>query len=268
MLPEEEMGLAGQQMDIHSSAVQNALVSAQTQSYIEEKEKTTMEAQLDVQRTLLEVYHLLKQDVLKPSKENNGMLDWFPLENISDRVLTDLGVDKIMQVVKSYVNKETLLSNFSENQIKTRMLLFAKALNGNIFMKYEVYFREPSIEECKKILKDKLKEKMDLKKFTYEVIGKEFNKEEIERSILGEVEDRVEYEIDKIRKEKIKQNLREYELLFTQICALVDATHNRAWRGEERGSLRRHMNVSEVIGAGPKIPIKKSGGAFGWNMQR
>ena len=47
-------------------------------------------------------------------------------------------------------------------------------------------------------------------------------------------------------------------MIFTQLEALVEATHNRAWKGEERGSLRRHFNISEVIGGRPPMPEKKS----------
>jgi len=65
-------------------------------------------------------------------------------------------------------------------------------------------------------------------------------------------------EIEKIKQEQTKLNLREFEMIFTQLKALVESTHNRAWKGEERGSLRRHFNISEVIGGGSPMPQKKS----------
>ena len=55
-------------------------------------------------------------------------------------------------------------------------------------------------------------------------------------------------------------------MIFTQLNALVEATHNRAWKGEERGSLRRHFNISEVIGGKSPIPESK-GGFFGWGKR-
>ena len=55
-------------------------------------------------------------------------------------------------------------------------------------------------------------------------------------------------------------------MIFTQLKALVEATHNRAWKGEERGSLRRHFNISEVIGG--RSPMEqKRGGIFGWGSK-
>jgi len=55
-------------------------------------------------------------------------------------------------------------------------------------------------------------------------------------------------------------------MIFTQLNALVEATHNRAWKGEERGSLRRHFNISEVIGGKSPMP-EKQGGFFGWGKR-
>ena len=55
--------------------------------------------------------------------------------------------------------------------------------------------------------------------------------------------------------------LSEFEMLFEQLSQLVFATLNRAWKGEERGSIRRHTNISEIIGSRPNMP-KESGGMF------
>jgi len=54
--------------------------------------------------------------------------------------------------------------------------------------------------------------------------------------------------------------LSEFELLFEQLSQLVYATLNRAWKGEERGSIRRHTNISEIIGARPQQ--QQEGGLF------
>ena len=45
---------------------------------------------------------------------------------------------------------------------------------------------------------------------------------------------------------------------------MVFATLNRAWKGEERGSLRRHTNISEVIGQSPRQQMQETGGIFRW----
>ncbi len=249
-----------EQSHLAMGAAQQAKESAMTNYYLQEQDKNLAEAQLDCSGTLEEIYHLLRQDVLKPSEK--GIMGWSPLVNEEQRILTEEGVERIMQVMKSYVNKETLLSNFDEKQINRRMLEFCNALNGNIFMKYEVYFRKPSFEECKKIFQDRVQEQYKLRKFANEIVGKESKIKEVQKEITIEVENKIEYEIKKIRQERIRQNLREYELVFVQLKAMVEAIHNRAYRGEERGSLRRHTNISEIIG-GRMPQDKKQGGLFG-----
>jgi len=247
---------------LHQAAQQNSLVANQTkalQYQMEEGEKNLADAQLDCEETLTKIYHLLKQDVLKPN--DDGILEWKSIEDAKKRVLTEEGVDKIMQIMQSYINKETLLSNFDDKTIGRRMLKFCLAFNALMFMKYEIYFRTPTLEECKEILQFRIDEKIKRKVMNLELMDKEVDEVEIKKEVLKELESQIEYEIQKIKQEQTKLNLREFEMIFTQLEALVEATHNRAWKGEERGSLRRHFNISEVIGGRPQTPEKK--GFFG-----
>lgn len=263
--PEQPYNELAEQVGVHTQQNQSLLLgnqAKQLQYQMEEVEKNLAEAQLDCEETLTKINHLLKQDVLKIN--NEGILQWQEISDAKKRVLTDEGVDKIMQVMQSYINKETLLSNFDDKMIARRMLEFSLALSALIFLKYEIFFRIPSPEECKEILKDRIQERINRKKMTAEILKKPFDEDKVEREILNEIELRMEYEIQKIKQEKTKLNLREFEILFIQLKALVEATHNRAWKGEERGSLRRHFNISEVIGGRSPMPEKKGGSWFGW----
>lgn len=263
-LESSQIGEMIEQTQLAGAVGQQAQSTAAAQYYVQEQEKTLAESQLDCNKTLTEIYHLLKQDVLAPTSE--GIVDWKANPNQSERALTDVGVERIMQLMKSYVNKETLLSNFDEDQINRRMLEFCKSLNANMMMKYEIYFRKPTFEECVKIMQDRIAERAKLKKYAKEVVGIKVDAKEIIAETLQEIESRIDYEINKIRQEKIRQNLREYELLFVQLKAIVEAIHNRAWKGEERGSLRRHTNISEVIGSNMLTGKRQAegGGMFGW----
>jgi hypothetical protein len=252
------------QVGLHAQNQQGNLVANQNKQLeyqMEEQEKNLADAQLDVEETLTKINHLLKQDVLKVNDQ--GILEWCEIQDKKKRVLTDEGVDKIMQVIQSYINKETLLSNFDEKMIARRMLEFSLSFSALIFLKYEIFFRSPSLEECRDILKERIQKKVEAKQMNAEIFHKGFNREEEEKKILLELEDRLDYEIEKIKQEQTKHNLREFEMIFTQLKALVESIHNRAWKGEERGSLRRHFNISEVIGGRNQMPEKK-GGIFGW----
>jgi len=253
------------QAGIHTQTQQGNLLanqSKQLQYQMEEVEKNLAEAQLDVEETLTKINHLLKQDKLKTNDQ--GMLEWQPIDDAKKRILTDEGVDKMMQIMQSYINKETLLSNFDDKMIARRMLEFSLSFSALIFLKYEIFFRSPSMLECKEILEERIKQKVEVKKMTATIFKKEFDEFQIEKEILEEIEPRMDYEIEKIKGEQTKINLREFEMLFSQLKALVESTHNRAWKGEERGSLRRHFNISEVIGGKAQMPQQKGGMFSGW----
>ncbi len=255
---EEEHNEVAEQTMVHKAANENQLVQNQTkqlQYQMENVEKNLAEAQLDVEETLTKIYHLLKQDILKPNDQD--ILEWASIEDKKKRVLTEEGVDKIMQVMNAYINKETLLSNFDDKMIARRMLKFCLAFNALIFMKYEIYFRTPTLDECQEILQSRIDDKIKRIKLNKELMEREFNEDEVKKEVLKEIEPQIEYEIQKIKQEQTKLNLREFEMIFTQLEALVEATHNRAWKGEERGSLRRHFNISEVIGGKSPVPEKK-----------
>ena len=260
-MEEQQYNETMEQVGTHSAIQQGNLVaqqSRQLQYQMEEAEKNLAESQLDVTETLTKIYHLLKQDVLKTDKD--GILDWHPILDEKKRVLTDEGVDKIMQIVQSYINKETLLSNFDDKMISRRMLEFSLALSGLLFMKYEIFFRTPTLEECQSILSSRIDEKVSKRKMSCKLLQIPFDETSFRRKILNELEPRIETELQNIKEEKKKYNLKEFEMIFIQTRALVESTHNRAWKGEERGSLRRHFNISEVIGGGQ--PMQKKGGSW------
>ena len=191
------------QVGLHSASQQGTLIANQTkqlQYQMEEGEKNLAEAQLDCKETLTEINHLLKQDSLRVNE--SGILDWFPIDDEKKRVLTNEGVDKIMQIIQSYINKETLLSNFDEKTIARRMLEFSLSFNALIFLKYEIFFRSPTLMECKDILKERIKEKISNKEMTADILNKEFDVAAVKKSILDEMEERMEYELNKIKLEK------------------------------------------------------------------
>ena len=260
---EQPYNEVAEQIGLHTQSNQGTLLANQTkqlQYQMEESEQNLAEAQLDCEQTLTKIYHLLKQDTLSPNDE--GILEWKDIKDLKKRVLTEEGVEKIMQVMTSYINKETLLSNFDDKMIARRMLEFSLSLSAVMFMKYEIYFRTPTLEECKDILQNRIEEKIKRRRINLEIMYKEVDEKKIKDEVLKEVEPRIEHEIQKIKQEQTKLNLREFEMIFTQLRALVESTHNRAWKGEERGSLRRHFNISEVIGGGRPMQEKKKWGLF------
>ena len=167
-----------------------------------------------------------------------------------------------MQTIHFYVNKNSLLSNFSEDQINRIMLRFVCELNDLVLLKYQILFKELSFEECKEIILERIKDKKAMRMFTLDILGKKYDEKTINDEFLLELEKTLEMEMSKIKEEQRKEKLRDYGLLMAQLEQMVYATLNRAWKGEERGSIRRHTTISELIGNKPQQQGK--GGIFSW----
>lgn len=255
------------QTGIIGSLGQNAASNVAAQYYLQEQEKGLAEAQLEVDSIKSEIYHLLRQDILEETPKGSGKFDWVKIKKVRERILSDSGVDRIMQVIHFYINKNTLLSNFDEKQINRLMLRFIREMNDLILLKYQLLFRQPTFEECKEIILEKIDDKKKMRMFAFEIMGKEFDEEVIKKNLLEEMEKTLETEMEKIRREQRKEKLRDYGLIIAQLEIMVYASLNRAYRGEERGSLRRHMNVNELIGGRPNLPQSSKGGIFEWGKK-
>jgi len=252
-----------EQSQMAGAVGQAAQSSAAAGYYLQEQEKGLAETQLEVETIITEAYHLLKQD-FKYLKD--GRTEWKTLVNQNERVLTEWGVQRIMQVINFYVNKNGLLSNYDEKQIDRLMLRILTELNDLMLLKYQMLFSVPSFEQCKALLKQRIEEKVNLKVFSQEILGLTPDADQIRKDLYSEMEYKVEKELEKIKQEQRKEKLREYGLIMAQLEKMFYDTLNRAFRGEERGSIRRHTNISEVIGNHPQIQ-KNDGGMFKWTKR-
>src|SRR3990167_7486876 len=239
-----------------------AQVTAAAQYYLEEQQKSLAETQLEVDSIISRCYHLLKQDVLKP--DENGKVDWVANKDLRKLVFSDDGVDKLMQAINFYINKSNLLTNFDDDEIRRLAKTFNIEINDLILLKYEIIFRQPTFEECKSILLERIEEQAKIKVFAGEMIGVKLDKAKVVEGLLKETEQRIEYEMKKIKSEQRKEKLREYGLIMAQLDVIVFSALNRAYMGEERGSIRRHQNVSEVIGMRQSQTPKSESGVMKW----
>ena len=257
---QEQQDLMNQSM-ITGQTQQNA--SAAASYYMQEQEKGLVDVQLEVDSIKTDIYNLISQKSLKMTEE--GKIDWVDLTDQKQRILSDWGVERIMQVIHFYVNKNTLLSNFNEDQINRLMLRFVCELNDLVLLKYQILFYQLDFEECKEIIKERISDRKKMRVFSAEILGKEIDEKDVEDKLLEEIEQNLEREMTKVREEQRKEKLRDYGLLMAQLETMVYATLNRAWKGEERGSIRRHTTISELVGNRPN-PQEK-GGIFSWGRK-
>jgi len=163
-----------------------------------------------------------------------------------------------MGAIQWYLNKNTLLSNYDDAQINSKMEDLANTLNDAVFMEYDKMFLYPTIEECKVEIKKRLEHKKDIRRFALEMVGKEVDEKKIEEELLKELEGRLERELTVIREQKIKNKLKRFESVMRFIQDSVHSAYQRAWKGQERTTLRQHIHISETKGGGLQQP--QSGG--------
>jgi len=90
--------------------------------------------QLELNDILEKAEHVLKGDVVK---FENGSTIWTRCDNPQDNTLNDYGVQLIMKCLAMYINRNTILSDFTKEEVCYKTLDFGKELNNLIFMKSE-----------------------------------------------------------------------------------------------------------------------------------
>ena len=211
--------------------------------------------QLEMGDILERMHNLLRGYILK---KENGVTKWCKPENNDLVVLTDYGISYIMQMLQAYLTKNTLLSNYDEDQIAAKMEDFSTTLVDDIFMEYDKMFLEPTLEDCKLEIKERIQEKINRRAFALELMDKEVNEEKIEEELLKEMEGRIERELEIIRAQKRKNKLKRFESIIRMVQDTVHSAYQRAWRGQERTTARSHMHITETKG-GMIMPQQSSG---------
>ena len=93
-----------------------------------------IEYQLELDNILERIEHLLRGDVLVQDGEN---LIYKAPEDESLKPLNEYGVQFMMNTLSFYLNRNTILSNYSEERIKAIMYDFGYELTDQIYLNYE-----------------------------------------------------------------------------------------------------------------------------------
>lgn len=104
--------------------------------------------QLEVESILERIEHMLKGDVI--TIENNSII-YKPAESEDDKIFNDRGVKELMRLLSMYINRNTILSNYSEDAINIKMLNLGMDLMDLIYTSYEDFGLD-SGEKVKRIL--------------------------------------------------------------------------------------------------------------------
>ena len=260
----DQMALQLQQAQIGQDSARLNMQQMEMQS--QEESKGLVTEQLDLGSVLDHMYNLLSGHTLKRSASGN--LEWTAPENNDLVVLSEYGIGYIMQMLQAYLTKNTLLSNYDDTQIAAKMEDFSTTLADDIFMEYDKMFLEPTLEECKTEIKRRIAAKGEVRAFALELMNQPANKAEIEKEILKEMEGRILRELEVIKEQKRKNKLKRFESIIRMVQDAVHSAYQRAWKGQERTTLRQHIHVSENKGGMMHVPERSSMNPFGMFRKR
>lgn len=90
--------------------------------------------QLELNDILERAEHILRGDIVEFEE---GHLIWKKNPNPKENCLNDFGVKVIMKILANYINRNTILSDYEQEEINYKVFDFGRELNNLIFMKYE-----------------------------------------------------------------------------------------------------------------------------------
>lgn len=250
------------QLQTESERIKNV----QQEVMLNQQESSMIKDQLDLGEELVRIDYLLRGYSLEVDPETNENI-WIAPKDNDMVILSPYGVHLIRNTIAWYLNKNTLLSNYDEDTIRHKMEDFATELNKTIFMEYEKVFQYPTFEDCKNVLNKRVEDKTKIRKYAMEILGKkvdEIEEKKIKDDILKQMEPIIEREMEKIKQQLIKNKLKRFMLLIRVVQDAVHSTYNRAYKGQERKTLREHIHISETKGNSFSSGGREGGGFLGF----
>lgn len=123
---------------------------SQHSSFTNRQEDSIVKWQLELNDILERAEHILKGDV---PEFKNGHLIWSPNPKPEDNVLNVTGVKAVLKILAMYVNRNTILSDYENEEINWKVLDFGKRVNNLLFTKAEEFgIDDESKEKEKEIL--------------------------------------------------------------------------------------------------------------------
>ena len=90
--------------------------------------------QLELNDILERAEHILRGDIVE---FRNGKMVWERNPNPDDNCLNEFGIKLIMKILANYINRNTILSDYEQEEINYKVFDFGRELNNLVFMKYE-----------------------------------------------------------------------------------------------------------------------------------
>ena len=138
MLRQYEMeSMAAQQQQQQLQNAQSQSQAYATSMFGNQQKQNLVEYELDFTQELVDIERLLRCDVLERDKEGNE--SWIPNPDKDNIFLNALGVNDVLRKIRLLINKNKVLSNYSEGEIMIRTRMIINEIRVLIYNNYEQY---------------------------------------------------------------------------------------------------------------------------------
>jgi len=236
-----------------NEAENNKMANAQMSAFTLPSEDNLIKWQLDLTEDKDKIYHLLRGDKIV---ETDGEVSYQSPKNIREIPFNDYGVGILMQIINYYLTKNTILSNYSIEEINMKVHDFGINISDYIHNNYHELIRIPNHEEAHEILIKKLREKRkNIQAMCKDFFGKEADDKIVTNILLKEVSpeeeimknyDILESKIRELQQDYLSEKLKLYPIIIEALVNTVHSVYLRALNGGERESLRTARTVTQT----------------------
>lgn len=92
--------------------------------------------QLELNDILERTEHILRGDV---PKFKNGQVIWDSNPDSDKNMFNEYGVQEVMKILAMYINRNTILSDYDNDEINLKVFDFGREFNNLIFMRYDSF---------------------------------------------------------------------------------------------------------------------------------
>lgn len=103
-----------------------------------DQQNMLVEWQLNLDKEFELIHHQLRGHVIK-RRESDDTEYWAESDDKEQSLLNEKGAQEVEKVIRNYLNKNLLLSDFTEAEINQRMFSFAERIRRFIYLNYEEF---------------------------------------------------------------------------------------------------------------------------------
>lgn len=110
--------------------------NSQMSSFATKQDENLVRWQLELNDILERAEHILRGDM---PVFKDGHIIWEKSVDPTTNPLNELGVQEVMKILAMYVNRNTILSDYANEEINVKVYDFGREVNNLIFMRYDEF---------------------------------------------------------------------------------------------------------------------------------